>query len=134
MQNTCAIFSSVACPAPRYLFSHYLTNGTIFEKIFRTQNICFDIPYNLCLKLFFILRRNERDIIKNVRWLFLSDFNESGISSTDFSKHTLLSNFMKIHPLGPSFSKRTDGHTETHDEANIASRNFVNAPKKFNVR
>jgi len=32
--------------------------------------------------------------------LFLSDFNETRIFSTDFQKTTQASNFMKIHPLG----------------------------------
>jgi len=33
--------------------------------------------------------------------LFLSDFNETLIFSTDFSKNTQISDFMIIRPLGP---------------------------------
>jgi len=29
---SCAILSSVVCPALQYFFPHYLINGTIFEK------------------------------------------------------------------------------------------------------
>jgi hypothetical protein len=38
-------------PAPLYsIFPHYLINGTIFEKSYRTQKACFDFLYNFCLK------------------------------------------------------------------------------------
>jgi hypothetical protein len=50
-------------PAPLCnIFPHYLINGVILEKSYRTQNVCFDFLYNFCL------RRNERDMIKNVDW------------------------------------------------------------------
>jgi hypothetical protein len=45
-------------------------------------------------------------MIKNVFWssckvpLFLSDFNETLIFSTDFSRNPHISNFMKILPVG----------------------------------
>ena len=44
MQCACAILSSVPCPVLQY-FPHYLLNGTIFEKSYRTQNVCFDVLY-----------------------------------------------------------------------------------------
>ena len=35
--------------------------------------------------------------------LFLSDFNETVIFSTNFWKNTEISNLMKIHPVGAEF-------------------------------
>jgi len=36
----------------------------------------------------------------------------------DFSKSIQISNFMNIHPVGLSYSMRTDGQTDIHDDAN----------------
>ena len=35
-----------------HIFPIYLINGTIFEKSYRIQNVCFDFLYNFCPKLF----------------------------------------------------------------------------------
>jgi hypothetical protein len=50
----------------------------------------------------------------------LSDFNESGIFATDFRKNFLISNFMKIHPVGAGgvVPMQTDGRTDRRDKAN----------------
>jgi len=40
-----------------------------------------------------------------------------------FSKNIQISNFIKICPVGAQFL-----HAERHDKANIAFRNFANAP------
>jgi len=65
---------------------------------------------------FLILRRNHPNIIINVHDnypLFLSDFNEACIFSTDFV------NILKFQILGiPECSMQTDGQTERYDEAN----------------
>ena len=54
-------------PAPLYnIFPHYNISGKIFEKkSYWTQNVCSDYIYNFCVK-HLILRRNERNMIKNV--------------------------------------------------------------------
>jgi hypothetical protein len=55
-------------PAPLYnIFPHYLINLTIFEKKLPNVKLCFEFLYNLFWN-FFILRKIERDMIKNVYW------------------------------------------------------------------
>jgi hypothetical protein len=52
---------------------------------------------------------------------FLSDFNDTLIFATDFSKKSQISNFMKIHPVGAElFRTRAD----RHDEANSRFTQF----------
>jgi len=70
MQCACAILSSVACPA--------LQNGsTLFHEghDFRRKKMLLNIKcvfflvfLQLLSEIFFILRRNERDMIKRVYW------------------------------------------------------------------
>ena len=57
-------------PARLYgIFPHYLINGTIFEKkVTGHKMMSFDFLYNFLSETFLILRRNERDTIKNVCW------------------------------------------------------------------
>jgi len=53
-------------------------------------------------------------IILQVKYpLSLSDFNETLITSTVFSKNTKILNFMKIRPVGAKFQadRRTDVQT-----------------------
>jgi hypothetical protein len=54
-------------PAPLYnIFPHYLINGTIFEKTLLNTKCAFWFSLQLLSETFLILRRNERDMIKNV--------------------------------------------------------------------
>jgi hypothetical protein len=64
-----------------------------------------------------LLRKNEQDMIKkmyielHVKYpLFMPDFNETLIFSTDFAKNTQMSNFMKIRTVGAELFMRTDRH------------------------
>jgi len=59
--------------------------------------------------------------------LFLSDFNETWIFSTDFRKNIQISNFMKIRPVGAKLF-HADGRTDM-TKLIVAFRNFANAPK-----
>ena len=66
--------------------------------------------------------------------LFLSDFNETWIFSTDFRKNQI-SNFIKIRPLGADLfhsDRETDGRTDEQTDMRKqidAFCNFANAPK-----
>ena len=59
----------VICGLPDTTIFFHIIKGTIFggKKSYLTQNVCFDPIYNMSEK-FFILRRTERDMIKNVYW------------------------------------------------------------------
>jgi len=57
-------------PAPLYsTLPHYLINGTIFEKkSFLKPKHVFRVSLQLLSEIFFISRRTERGMIKNVHW------------------------------------------------------------------
>ena len=67
--------------------------------------MCFDFVYNSILT-FLILKRIERDMIKNVFWssckypLFLSEFKKNLNFLNRFSKNIQICNFTKIPPVG----------------------------------
>ena len=71
--------------------------------------------------------------------LFLSDFNETWIFSTGFSKNIQISNFTKLRPVEAELfhangwtDVRTDGRTDRQtDMKNLifAFRHFANAPE-----
>jgi len=86
-----------AWPAPHYnIFPLYLTKGTIFEKK-KLLNIKRVIPISpqFSSEIFFILRRTDWDMVKNVYWysrkvpFILVQFNETWISSKDLRKKNL---------------------------------------------
>jgi len=55
--------------------------------------------------------------------LFLSDFNETWISSTDFRKRVKYQIFIKFRPLGTDLS-HADGRTDNMTKLTVALRNF----------
>jgi len=84
------VLSSVAVRPVRLYntFRPCLINGTILEKINWPQNV------QLLFERFLVLRTTERDVIINAHIymfkystvIFLSDFNETWLHSTDFRK------------------------------------------------
>ena len=86
-----APYCHVACPALQY-FSTFSHKRRDFRKKVIEHKMCVLIFCTTLSEMFFILRRNERDMIKmsfglHVKYrLFLWDFNESLIFSTYFQK------------------------------------------------
>jgi len=123
-----------------YIFAHYRINGKIFFFKKKVVKFEFWISLQLLSEIFFILRRTERDLVKNVCRslckvsLFVSGLNKPEILSLGrFSKsnqilklHENPSNGNQVVPCG-----RTEiWWTEGQDEAKTADfRNFANAPK-----
>ena len=68
MQCACAILSSVACLALQYFYTLSLSNDTILLKKVIEHKMCVSILSTTLSEPFFILRRIERDMIKNVQW------------------------------------------------------------------
>jgi len=50
----------------RQMFPHYLINGIIFEKALLNIKCVFRFSLDLLSETFFIIRRLEQDMIKNV--------------------------------------------------------------------
>jgi len=114
------ILSSVSCPALKYFFtlSHKWHNFKGKKKSYCTQNVCW-FSLQLLFETFLILRRNERNVIKNVFWssrkvpLFLWDFNDTWIFWQVF--FLKISN-TKFHENPFSWSQ-TDGETWRNSES-----------------
>jgi hypothetical protein len=82
-------FSSVVSLAPPY-FSHYLINSTIFGQKFIEHKMRLWFSLQLLSDTVLIVRRIQRYTVLSYLHanylLFLSDFNETRIFSTDFQK------------------------------------------------
>ena len=99
------------------IFPHYLINGTIFGK--KSLNVVCVFWFSLLrsYETFLILRRIERDMIRNFYLhvecpLFSTRFTENLNFLDRFSKSIRVSNFMKIRPVGAVMfhaDARTDG-------------------------
>jgi len=66
MQCACATLSSVACPPLYNIFPNYLINGTNFWNNVIGFEMCVLIFFTNLSEIFLILRRTERDMIKNI--------------------------------------------------------------------
>ena len=64
--------------------------------------------------------------------LFLWDFKDTSIFTTDFRKTTQISNLIKIRSVGAELF-HADGRSGSHDEADSRFRNFSKAPKNLKL-
>ena len=58
----------------------------------------------------------------------MSDFNETWIFSTDFSRNTQTSSLMKIRPMGAELFHTDGRRTDRYDEANNRFSQFGERP------
>ena len=111
---------------------YYLINGKIFRKMSLNVKCVFLFILQIVFETFLFLRRNQRSIGErlHVKWpLFLSDFNDIFIFSTEFrnvSKIKFYQNPSNGSRLVPC--RQTDGHkrrrTDGHDETNSRFSQF----------
>jgi len=100
------------------------------QKIYRTQNACFDFLCNFFSETFLILRRTGQDIIVNVLKfsckalvILLQILMKGDFFPDKISKNTQIQNFMKMHPAVAELfhadgwthrEGRTGGQTKRH--------------------
>jgi hypothetical protein len=115
-----------------YILPHYLISGTIFEKKLFKLKYLFWFSLQVSSGTFFIRRRINRHIIKNVHWapfkvpVILARFWWNLIFSTDFRK--IFKYFIKIRPVESKLF-HADGETDM-TKLIVASRNFATRLKK----
>ena len=97
------ILSSLACLALPYSSTSSHKHHD-FVKSYWTSNVCFHLPYTFCLKHFSFQEKFSEILscMYHVKYqLFLSDFDQPWILSTDLrKKKAQISNFIKIRPVG----------------------------------
>ena len=118
MQRAWAVLHCHLWPVRLYrVFLHYLINGEIFKKMLLNTKCVFWFSLQLLSETFLILRRTERDMIKNLNWSsckvpdILSDFNENWIFLTDLRKIFKCQISWKIRPMGAELF-HADGRTD----------------------
>ena len=126
-------------PARFYnILPHYLINGTIFEKKLLNTKCVFSFFIQSLSETFLILRRNERDMIKNVYWSCKVPFTILPLlwhlNFLDiFSKNSEIPNFMKIRPVGAELFI-ADGQTAGMMKLMVALHNFAKACRNLFCR
>ena len=137
MQCACALLSSVTC-LQEVFFSRCDLNIHDFRKETCLNTKCvFWFSLLFRSEKVFILRRNERHMIKNVRGssckvpviLVRCEWNLDFLNG--FSKIIQIPNFVNICPVGAELF-HVDGQTDK-TKLRVAFRNFANATKNRNI-
>ena len=68
MQCACAILSFVACPALQYFHTLSYKRHDFRKKNFIEHKMCISFFIYFLSEIFLILRKKERDMVKNVYW------------------------------------------------------------------
>ena len=139
IQHAMRLRHIVICDPPRStIFFHIISQTVPFSggggKVLKTKCL-FWFSLQLLSGTFLILRRNKRDMIKQM-WigchveypLFLSNLNNIWIFLTDFRKILKYQILWKPVQWEQSCSMWTDGQTNM-TKLTVAFRNFANAPK-----
>ena len=146
MQWACAILSSVACLTLQYSSTLSQKRHDFLKKKLLNTECEFWFSIQLLSVTFLNLRNFEQDIIINmciglhVKYpLFLSDYNESWIFSTDFRKIMKYQISWKSVYLESTSSIRTDGWEDVWTDRQtdmtnliVAFVNYVNIPYSIN--
>jgi hypothetical protein len=132
MQCACAILSSLACPALQYFPTLTHKRHHLKKKLLNTKCV-FWFSLQLLSETFLMLRRNERDMIKNVYRsasckvpfiIVRLQWNLNFLKK--FSKNPQISNF---HENPSSGSRVVPYGRRAMTKLIVAYRNFANAPK-----
>ena len=125
----CHLWSARLCN----IFPHYLINGTIFENKFLKMKCVFWFSLQCLSETSPILRKNERDMIKNIYLssskvpIILVRFEWNLNLSTDFRKifkYKISWKSIQWEPVVPcgwpdrGTDRETERRTDRHDEAN----------------
>jgi len=123
-----------------YIFLHYFINGTIFEKEKITEKIVLRLSVQLLSDTSLIVRRIQREIIKNVHWTYYSCHTSIRLesprqifekcSNTQF--HNNPSNGSQVVPCGRT-DRWTDRLTDV-TQLTFAFHNFANTFNKVLTR
>ena len=84
-------------PAPFYnIFPHYLKNDTTFGKSYWTQNVCYELLYNFCLKHSHS-KKNSARFNRKCIFVFMPSANYSShiLMKLEFSRH-IFEKFLNI--------------------------------------
>ena len=136
------ILSSVACLPLPYFFLHYIITDKIFRKKIWTWKACFGFLYNIFLKYLSFSEKlseilSQIFICLHVKYpFFLSDFNETWISSGDFRKIHKCPFSCNLVQWDPGCSGRLDGRTEGETDITkliVAFHNFTKPPKNRSI-
>jgi len=129
----------VTCAALPSIFSTLYPRRQDFrETSYGTQNVCFDFTYNFCLKCFFFLGRIQLVIIQNANWssckvpVILIRCEKIFKCKERFSKNNLISNFMKICPLGGELF-HSSGQTDRNGDTVFVALGIRHAMRKYHV-